>query len=347
MFTQSVYDFELDLTNLCNARCPQCPRYDINYKLRPGLNKNTLSLDLIKNQIDLKYLRMAKRFLHVGTTGEPTLHPQFLEIENFLFKANPQANIICHTNGDTHNVDFWAECGKLYSKSPNSVMQFGIDGLEDTHHLYRVGTKYKRVLEHAKAFINNGGTAIWQFIIFKHNQHQVHDALKLAREYGFARFKPLRSTRFIYQNDSQPNTLPYKLEPATMVGNTKVPEKMITGLDSKICVDCRSVKEKYIYIYPDGTVWPCTWLAGLHIWGKGDPHNSITWSMIQKEIVKPYGDFPNINTHKLSDVLASEQWKAWQFVYKRPTLTCIQQCNTSQETTEHDMFGPTFGEVRS
>ena len=62
MFTQYTHELELDLTNLCNARCPQCPRYDINYRLRPGLNKNNLSLELIKTQIDVKYLKMVKRF---------------------------------------------------------------------------------------------------------------------------------------------------------------------------------------------------------------------------------------------------------------------------------------------
>ena len=344
MFTQSVCDLELDLTNLCNARCPQCPRYDINYKLRPGLNKNNLSLELIQNQIDYKYLEMAERFHFIGTTGEPTLNPQFLDIQKFLLDINPGAKLICHTNGDTHNEDWWAECGQVYSTSPNSVVQFGIDGLEDTHHLYRVNTKFERVMKHAKAFIDNGGQAVWQFLIFKHNQHQVYDAMEMSRQLGFARFKPLRSTRFIYHNDTQPKTLPHKLEPATMVGNIEAPPSMKTGLDAEPCVQCKSMKDKYVYIYPDGTVWPCTWLAGLHLWGK-DPHNAINWSMIQREIVKPYGPLPNINTQKLSDILASEQWNAWQFVNRRPTLMCIQQCNINQPTTEDKMFGPSYGDT--
>lgn len=342
MFTQYTHQLELDLTNLCNARCPQCPRYDINYRLRPGLNKNNLSLELIKTQIDVKYLKMVERFYHIGTTGEPTLNPEFLDIEKFLLDINPTATITCHTNGAMHDEDFWAKCGQIYSTSPDSVVQFGIDGLEDTHHLYRVGTKFEKVLKNARTFIDNGGTAIWQFLIFKHNQHQVHEALELARQYGFAQFKPKMSTRFIYGNDAQPNTLPYKLEPATMVGNLKAPPRMLTGLDAETCVSCESLEDQFLYIYPDGTVWPCTWLAGIHLWSN-DPHNAITWSMIKKHIVKPYGPLPNINTQKLSDILASDQWNAWQFVNKRPTLVCIQQCNVNQPTQEEHTFGPTFG----
>jgi hypothetical protein len=65
--------------------------------------------------------------------------------------------------------------------------------------------------------------------------------------------------------------------------------------------------------------------------------------MIKKHIVQPYGPLPNINTQKLSDILASDQWNAWQFVNKRPTLVCIQQCNVNQRTQEEHTFGPSFG----
>ena len=80
MFTKNVRFIEIDLTNICNARCPQCPRYDLDYRLKPGLNKNSLSVEDIKYGIDQKYWLTIDNIEHSGATGEPTLNPSVLEI---------------------------------------------------------------------------------------------------------------------------------------------------------------------------------------------------------------------------------------------------------------------------
>ena len=58
----------------------------------------------------------------------------------------------------------------------NYGVVFGIDGLEDTSHIYRVNTSFKKVIENAEAFIKQGGLGTWQFIVFKHNVHQLESA---------------------------------------------------------------------------------------------------------------------------------------------------------------------------
>ena len=316
----------------------------MNYRLKPGLNKNNLTLELLKTGIEKKYFEMALRFHHSGATGEPTMNPEFLQIQEFLTMANKTCEICVHTNGDTNDENFWYELGKIYAQRGNATVQFALDGLEDTHHLYRVGTTYEKVLKNARAFMAGGGTAVWQYIIFKHNQHQVHDAMNLAKKYGFAKFRPIRSTRFIFGDHNQPKNLPHKLEPSTRVGNIEVPEKMITGLNADVCIKCRSVWKGDVAIYPDGTVWPCTMLVGIHVWHVRDPHNTITWSMIKKHILEPYGgELPNINKKTLGEIFLSDQWNAWEFVLNQPTLTCIQQCNSNLESTEQETFGPEYG----
>ena len=80
MFNQKVEYIDIDLTNICNARCPQCPRYDHEYRLRPGLNKNSLTVDDLVNGIDDKYWKTIRTIVHSGTTGEPTLNKQILQI---------------------------------------------------------------------------------------------------------------------------------------------------------------------------------------------------------------------------------------------------------------------------
>jgi MoaA/NifB/PqqE/SkfB family radical SAM enzyme len=339
MFTQHVEYIDIDLTNICNARCPQCPRYDHDYRLRPGLNKNSLSVEDLVKGIDDKYWKTIKTIVHSGTTGEPTLNKQILQILDYEIAKCPDAYYVIHTNGDTYNPEWWNALGKTLSNVKHE-MQFGIDGFEDTHALYRVGTDYNRVIKNARAFIAGGGYAVWQFILFKHNQHQVGKAKELAKEYGFGGFKPLRSTRFNYQKIVQPNGLEYLLEPSDIRPETKDdPTHMTTGLDSKETrIECASMKESTVYIYPDGTVWPCTFLGGIHLFQARSLHNAIDWSIIKKHVVTPFGSLPNIKTHKLSEILSGEQWNKWDFVNNFPTRICKQQCNACVESREQDEF---------
>ena len=72
---------------------------------------------------------------------------------------------------------------------------WGIDGLEDTNHIYRVGAKWEKIINNAKAFIDAGGIASWQFIEFEHNKHQIEEAKQLAKELGFKEFRLVSSTR--------------------------------------------------------------------------------------------------------------------------------------------------------
>merc|ERR1711991_170093 len=87
-----------------------------------------------------------------------------------------------YTNGGYKSKEWWSV--------------FAIDGLADTHHLYRVNTRFERVIENAKAFIEGGGNAQWSFIRFGHNQHQEEQARKLAKEIGFKSFTACNSERF-------------------------------------------------------------------------------------------------------------------------------------------------------
>jgi hypothetical protein len=62
--------------------------------------------------------------------------------------------------------------------------------------LYRRNVKYATAIRNARAFVRAGGRAQWNFIVFKHNEHQVEQARALSKEYGFFNFLPRKTGRF-------------------------------------------------------------------------------------------------------------------------------------------------------
>ena len=72
---------------------------------------------------------------------------------------------------------------------------WGIDGLEDTNHLYRVNVDWNRLQENWRAYISGGGKAKWQFIVFKWNQHQLDEVKRYSESEKFKGFNIIRSVR--------------------------------------------------------------------------------------------------------------------------------------------------------
>ena len=47
----------------------------------------------------------------------------------------------------------------------------------------------KKIIKNASTFIKHGGIAYWDFIVFKHNEHQIYKCKKYSEELGFNKFK--------------------------------------------------------------------------------------------------------------------------------------------------------------
>ena len=83
---------------------------------------------------------------------------------------------------------FWHDLGM--SMNSNSYVIFSVDGLEDTNHIYRRNVKWDKVINNMTAYSKTGARGIWEFLKFKHNEHQKTEAGHLADGLGFEiRFK--------------------------------------------------------------------------------------------------------------------------------------------------------------
>jgi sulfatase maturation enzyme AslB (radical SAM superfamily) len=83
-----------------------------------------------------------------------------------------------NTNGDNFDTKWWYDLGQKMTGGDQII--FALDGLKKTHEFYR-DTNWNRVFSNVKAFIEGGGTAIWQMILFRHNEHQVDLVKALAK----------------------------------------------------------------------------------------------------------------------------------------------------------------------
>jgi MoaA/NifB/PqqE/SkfB family radical SAM enzyme len=179
-----INTLHIELTTFCNAACPSCIRtVEIKEK---NSNFSLLHLDIKKiYDIEKTILKNLKKIQLCGTYGDPILHPHFFKFIDW-FIENTTAIIEISTNGQPHKSEWWK---KLAEKlNGRGYVIFGLDGLEDTHAIYRRNTDFNKIIHNATNFINVGGRAWWQYIPFKHNEHQIIKAKKLSQKLKFEKF---------------------------------------------------------------------------------------------------------------------------------------------------------------
>ena len=197
-----IQEWQLEITTRCNASCPQCPRNINGGRVNPHMPLIDLPLDYLKNVFTKDIIDNTKQIFFCGSYGDPSVHPEFLEILQWFRSQRKDLWLYIHTNGAKRQEGFWEEVAKIMNGY--GQIDFGIDGLADTNHLYRQGVLYEHAIENAKNFIKAGGRAKWNFIVFKHNEHQIEEVKKLAEEYGFVESLIRKTGRFFDQRTLEP-----------------------------------------------------------------------------------------------------------------------------------------------
>tara|TARA_S200002703_G_scaffold25558_2_gene22019 strand:+ start:9 stop:1022 length:1014 start_codon:yes stop_codon:yes gene_type:complete len=308
--TDNINRINAELTNFCNAACPMCARYFIDGVLNKGKVNNThTTLNFLKEKIGKKIISQLKHFSSCGNLGDASMNPQCLDIYTWLRSINKNCKLELHTNGGARNKEFWVGLAKL-----NVSVVFAIDGLENTNHLYRRNVKWQKLMDNIKSFIEAGGDASWQMLVFKHNESQIDSCKKLSIKLGFRKFDVQQSARWSdfdhLGNWRDFDKLPvdnYFLEKSSILKPQKVgtggnSDRMpieVESLNSKniICKSCDNANKNYeIYIAANGDVSPCCWLGDL------SQHES-------KNIISDYKKV-NLNHSSLEEILNGEYFKA-------------------------------------
>ena len=311
-----------ELTNYCNAACPMCSRFKWDGSLyKEKVNSDHTSLSLIKDKIPIKVIKQLKKFHSIGTYGDPLMNPECFQIYEYIKLNNENCKLEMHSNGGGRSTDFWLALGSL-----GVEVVFGLDGMEDTNHLYRRNIQWDKVMENTKAFIDAGGKAQWKFIIFKHNEHQIEKARTLSKKLGFTGFASEYSDRWKSSNWITGETVDvtkwpvgdyYIEKPESQKvdygkRSVRVYEEEKFNLQKKLVCHMASNNTYEIYIRANGYVQPCCMLGDI------DVHES-------KKLIKDF-DLVNLNKTSLENILNGEYFKSLDNGINKGTSERLRNC---------------------
>lgn len=352
---EDVNQINIEISSLCNAICAWCPRYEnMSDIVNKQLNPSYITFDQFKEWFPIELIRRVNHWTYSGDYGDAGTNPDLLKIFEYTFHHNPEAGIQMNTNGGMKTPKFWAELGKMFSQRKQRTIIFSIDGLEDTNHIYRRNVKWQKVMENAKSYIEAGGNAYWDFLIFKHNEHQVDELLDLANELGFIEVNIKYPKGFEKGNmkvrDSQMNIL-YEIEPvsdehiqdsyrdlnglkAEDISYEQYGNMMESHYSNEVgeinCFSMRSGTE--VRITSDGMVYPCVHFGHL----SKHPRENLAISKSQMLHIFKEKKL-SLHDRSLKDILEDDPfnwvYNSWD---KKSCLSCWSNCG-SNETKQSTM----------
>jgi MoaA/NifB/PqqE/SkfB family radical SAM enzyme len=266
----------VELTTRCNARCPMCMRNYRGVEYNSGYPDCELSIEQFKLILSPRVLSMimqqdqsftGHRGVNFnGNLGDFAMAKHAVDIVKYLVEQ--QVPVSINTNGSLRTPEWWAQLA-----APGVQVGFAIDGLADTHSIYRQDTDWHKIMNNARAFIAAGGHAVWRFVPFEHNRPQESQCRQMAQDMGFAEFEIIydgRDSTPVY--DRAGNFSHHIGTPMDPVPPLKdMLQSHVTWFDAQtvrstkdvtpLNLGCTHKMNREIYIAADGTVYPCCYLG--------------------------------------------------------------------------------------
>ena len=181
------YIYTIDTGNVCNLRCPLCPT---GYH---GLKRSQALMTLQTFEIILGKIKNYAIEVILHNWGEPFLNPDILPIIALARESSIGTTISSNLNLVHKGDDYLREV----VDSGLSHLTVSVDGTtQEVYEKYRVGGDLEHVLHNMRVLLDYRKTTgrktpkiEWQFLVFKHNQHQMDDARRIAREIGVDRLR--------------------------------------------------------------------------------------------------------------------------------------------------------------
>ena len=259
-----VNHLHIEASSHCNARCPGCLRNGYGFPLEGFFKASNLATDQLREI--LKRFPEVTSINYCGNHGDPMMNPGIAEM--------------CDLKGVTCSIATNGSIGKIstYEKiaQTGTKITFGIDGLSDTNHLYRQGVIWDNLMVRARAFIEAGGQATWQFIMFQHNMHQVQQAKRMSEIMGFKDFCTVdvgRNNMPAIQPDKtvshwilppDMNARPTEFDVEAYLEMRYNPVDFTSSTQESIKISCEHL-DGSVYVNSEGEFFPCCYHGFGHV----------------------------------------------------------------------------------
>ena len=354
---QDIKMVHYEITQRCQAACPMCDRNINGGKDSPHVTNAELSLGDAQRIFEPDFIRQLKTFYMCGNLGDPIMAKDTLETFKWIRSINPNVWLSMNTNAGAQDDYWWYELAQTFGRMGTVI--FSVDGLSDTNHLYRQNVRWEKVERAMDAFIDSGGRARWDYLIFEHNEHQVEEARRLSEQKGFERFQTKKSARFVttkldkkeeHQAKNRKDVETQKLKKPSEKNQNTATKKIDSLIEKhgsmdnyldKCKINCKVAKEGNIYISAEGLLMPCCWTASrMYKWWHKDPTVEPVWNHINAVGGK---DSVNAKIHGLKKVFHSGLLESITNSWSAPSIkegrlkVCAEKCGA-----EYDPFKSQF-----
>ncbi|MGV7224409.1 MAG: glycosyltransferase family protein [Nitrospinales bacterium] len=181
-FVPKVFTIETNLT--CNLKCPECA---IGGNL---VNRAKGFMKFDQFRIIAEKIQPFVKLCYLFNWGEPLLNPDIFKIIDHA-ASNFDADIVISTNGLLLNE----KTSQLLIDSGVSEVLVSIDGTtQEVYEKYRIGGNVEKalsslmVLQETNLKRNDRVKITPQFIVFKHNQHEMRPFMEFCKSIGLSPF---------------------------------------------------------------------------------------------------------------------------------------------------------------
>lgn len=242
--------WHIEPTSRCTLECPMCDRTWFYEKFKKRLTHD-IDIDHL-----IRFLSDTSPSVHLcGNNGDPIYHKRFHELCAKLKSIGSRISI--STNGSGKTTTWWKKLCSILSEDDS--IQFSIDGLEDTNHLYRKNAKWQSIMEAISTVTNYNTKTVWKFIIFKHNQHQIEDARKFSQSLGIADFRLIKSDRW-WKKELMPDEQYVNPIYKHQISVTKNKDSG-SGIQQQCMSVTNGLPDTRLYIDSAGDFYPCCYLG--------------------------------------------------------------------------------------
>lgn len=272
----NIKSVHLELTDKCQAACPMCPRNVFGGVERSHIKNVEITLDQFKQWFPPEFLVNLDHVYACGNNGDPLLASDCLEIFQYLAEHTKESCLLdIHTNASLRSKEWWVALAQTLGKRGRVI--FAVDGFKEDHELYRRNTNWDRVIENARTFIEAGGRAKADTIVFKHNQDTVEKLKEFLLSIGFEDVFLKPTHRFFGLEDYpvkdrngnteyylQSPTLPQFSQNVLQVNFNKLAnETVLNNLIDKSKIEPKCMSGRDLFVNAHGVVWPCCFVGPI------------------------------------------------------------------------------------